>query len=73
MDFKGHFALADGSVCHPLTVLDDHSRFLLGLRACADERRETVQPQLTTLFRTYGLPDSMLMDNGSPWGTLENA
>jgi len=73
MDFKGHFTVADGSVCHPLTVLDDHSRFLIGLRACADESRETVETQLVTLFRTYGLPDSMLMDNGSPWGTLENA
>jgi transposase InsO family protein len=72
MDFKGHFTLADGSVCHPLTVLDDHSRFLIGLRACANESRETVQTQLIGLFRTYGLPDSMLMDNGSPWGTLEN-
>jgi transposase len=27
MDFKGHFALVDGLRCHPLTVLDDHSRF----------------------------------------------
>ena len=30
MDFKGHFALGDGRRCHPLTVLDDHSRFALG-------------------------------------------
>ncbi len=43
MDFKGYFALADGSCCHPLTVLDDHSRFCLGLRACPDEQRQTVQ------------------------------
>ena len=31
MDFKGHFALHHGR-CHPLTVLDDHSRFAVGLR-----------------------------------------
>ena len=37
MDFKGHFALTSGQRCHPLTVLDDYSRFLLGLQACADE------------------------------------
>jgi transposase InsO family protein len=56
MDFKGYFALADGSCCHPLTVLDDHSRFCLGLRACPDEQRETVKDELTAIFRTSGLP-----------------
>ena len=69
MDFKGYFALADGSCCHPLTVLDDHSRFCLGLRACPDEQRETVKDQLTAIFRTSGLPDCFLVDNGPPWGT----
>ncbi len=67
MDFKGHFAL-EGGRCHPLTVLDDHSRFALGLFACADERAETVRPHLTALFRRYGLPERLLCDNGSPWG-----
>jgi transposase InsO family protein len=67
MDFKGHFAL--GAVrCHPLTVLDDHSRYSICLRACLDETTATVQQALTESFRRYGLPDDMLMDNGSPWG-----
>lgn len=68
MDFKGHFALLDGR-CHALTVLDDHSRFALGLRACSNERGGTVQGHLTEIFRRYGLPERMLMDNGSPWGS----
>lgn len=67
MDFKGHFALAGGR-CHPLTVLDDHSRFSLCLAACADERTATVQGRLTAAFQVYGLPERMTMDNGSPWG-----
>jgi len=67
MDFKGHFAIAHGR-CHPLTVLDDHSRFALCLRACADEQSSTVQRALTDTFRRYGLPERLLMDNGSPWG-----
>lgn len=67
MDFKGHFAVRDGR-CHPLTVLDDHSRYAIGLRACRDERTETVQAQLTRLFERYGLPRRMLMDNGPPFG-----
>ncbi len=32
MDFKGHFPLI-ARRCHPLTILDDHSRFALALRA----------------------------------------
>lgn len=68
MDFKGHFATAAGR-CHPLTVLDDHSRFALGLEACGDERDGTVRGHLTTLFRRYGLPERVLCDNGPPWGT----
>lgn len=70
MDFKGHFQMDDGQTCHPLTVLDDHSRFLVGLRACPDETRRTVQQHLTDLFRCYGLPQRMLMDRGAPWGDV---
>ena len=69
MDFKGHVALgAGGGRCHPLTVLDDHSRFALGLEACGDEAGATVQTRLTAIFRRYGLPDRILSDNGGPWG-----
>lgn len=68
MDFKGHFPLTEGGRCHPLTVLDDCSRFLLCLKACPNETRETVVEHLTSTFRRYGMPDRMLMDNGSPWG-----
>jgi len=67
MDFKGYFTTAGGR-CHPLTVLDDHSRFALELRACADEGQQTVQNALTAVFRRYGLPWRMTMDNGHPWG-----
>jgi hypothetical protein len=68
MDFKGHFPLGQGR-CYPLTVLDDYSRYAIGLQACANEQGNTVKGQLTALFRSYGLPESMLMDNGNPWGT----
>lgn len=68
MDYKGHFATAEGR-CHPLTVLDDHSRFNICLEACRDERAVTVQAKLRAAFERYGLPERMLMDNGSPWGS----
>lgn len=67
MDFKGHFPMASGR-CHPLTVLDDHSRYSLGIEACGNQQDTTVRSCLTTLFRRYGLPFAMLMDNGAPWG-----
>lgn len=68
MDFKGHFPTRAGR-CNPLTVLDDHSRFNVCLAACPDQRAETVQSELTRVFERYGLPERMLMDNGSPWGS----
>jgi transposase InsO family protein len=67
MDFKGHFGLRDGR-CHPLTVLDDHSRYSLCLAACADEATLTVRTHLEATFRRYGVPHRMTMDNGAPWG-----
>lgn len=68
MDFKGHVALGRGGRCHPLTVLDDHSRYAVCLQACGDETGTTVQNHLTQAFRRHGLPDWMLCDNGAPWG-----
>lgn len=67
MDFKGHVAMREGR-CHPLTVLDDHSRYAVCLRACLDERTATVRGALADAFRRYGLPWRMAMDNGPPWG-----
>jgi transposase InsO family protein len=69
MDFKGHFAIRNRQRCHPLTVLDDHSRFVVCLKACENEKTETVQQHLTSAFRQYGLPLRMTMDNGAPWGS----
>lgn len=67
MDFKGHVALRAGRL-HPLTVLDDHSRFSIALSACADQTTETVKARLSAAFRRYGLPWRIATDNGPPWG-----
>jgi len=68
MDFKGWITLADASRCHPLTIVDDHSRYVPCLKACANQQRSTVQSHMETTFRRYGLPDAIFVDNGSPWG-----
>lgn len=70
MDFKGHIALQRGR-CHPLTILDDHSRYNLCLHACADEGSIVVRECLIAVFRRYGVPMRMTMDNGAPWGDTE--
>ena len=67
MDFKGDFKTADGRRCHALTITDDHSRYSLGLRACLNQQSETVRESLCGVFQRYGLPWSLLTDNGTPW------
>jgi transposase InsO family protein len=66
MDFKGFFALEEGS-CHPLTILDDCSRYSICLKACLSEDEISVRRALEEAFYNYGLPIAMTMDNGSPW------
>ena len=68
MDFKGQFGLTAGGKCYPFTVIDDHSRFLVNLTAGPNNQKETVRGDLTTVFRTVGLPETILCDYGAPWG-----
>ena len=73
MDYKGNFGLLNGEKCHPLTVIDDHSRYLVGLKACPNETAVTVQSQLSAIFEMYGLPNRMLIDSRSPWRDDEDS
>lgn len=68
IDLKGHFRTADRRQINPLTVRDLASRFVLAVRdvPVANERRIGVVVQ--ALFRRYGLPRAMRMDNGGPFG-----
>jgi transposase InsO family protein len=67
IDFKGHFDTLKAR-CHPLTALDDHSRFNLLLKACPRTDGRTVQPWFVEAFRRYGLPVRINADHGAPWG-----
>ena len=69
MDFKGYFEYERGR-CYPLTLLDDHSRFSIGLKASPNEQGKTIKPFLIEIFKRYGLPDRINVDNGNPWGSL---
>lgn len=67
MDFKGDVACGQGRL-HPLTVIDDHSRYAVVLHAADNQRHETVQKAVQAAFECYGVPEIILTDNGSPWG-----
>ncbi len=69
IDFKGNFAMQNKR-CHPLTVLDDHSRFSLGLRACTNEKASVVKSHFIDIFQEYGLPYRINFDNGTPWASV---
>lgn len=68
-DFKGHFRTRDGLVCHPLTIQDACSRFLLECRALPTLSLDPALSCFRRAFRTYGLPDRIRTDNGSPFAS----
>ncbi len=51
----------------PLSVLDDHSRYLVVLQAVGSTRAELVREQPESAFQRCGVPEGMLMDHGIPW------
>lgn len=71
MDSKGKYPLSDGE-CHPLSILDDHSRYAVGLYALPELRGEKAYPCLVETFRRYGVPQAMLMDRGTLWWSCWN-
>jgi transposase InsO family protein len=65
MDFKGQKGTT--AAIGPLSVLDDHSRYLVALEQTGTTRGEVVRERLEDVFRSNGLPEAMLMDHGVPW------
>lgn len=69
MDFKGQFRMGNRRYCHPLTLCDHHSRYVLGCDALEGTRGEPASRALEAVFREYGLPERMRSDNGSPFAS----
>ncbi len=57
----------------PLSVIDDHSRYLIRLQQIGSMRAELVQEQLVMAFCETVYPQAMLMDHGTPWWSLTSA
>ena len=64
VDFKGEFRMEDGKYCYPLDIIDDHSRYAIKI-APHLSTANVVIPVFTDAFREFGLPDSILSDNGA--------
>lgn len=69
VDFKGDFSMSRGGRCYPLTLLDDCSRYSLGVFACDNQRGAIVKQHIRSVFHRYGIPRAIYVDNGNPWGT----
>lgn len=68
-DFKGEFRLnaGVGPYCYALTVLDLHTRYLLGCRALEGVGVSATEKVFVRLFRENGLPTVIRTDNGVPF------
>ena len=71
-DYKGKVKMKNGMYCHPLNIIDDYSRFNLCSKAMRGETFEEIKPVMIEVFKAYGLPFSLLCDNGPPWGTSQS-
>ena len=69
-DFKGHFKTMDALYCYPLTVADQHTRFLLACKGMLSTEHDPVFKAFDRLFREYGLPAAIRTDNGVPFATV---
>lgn len=66
VDLKG--CMGRGSArCEPLSILDDHSRFLVGLFPTRTSKLLPIKAAFQETFEKYGVPESLLMDHGVPW------
>lgn len=63
-DFKGEFLTTDNNKCFPLDIIDDHSRFLIKIKALTSTANAVI-PCFKEAFYEYGMPNSILSDNGS--------
>lgn len=66
-DFKGQFRTRDGVYCYPLTIADQHTRYLLTVHALPNTRGVGARAGFERAFRAHGLPRAIRTDNGVPF------
>ena len=63
-DFKGEFRMENSQYCYPLDIIDDHSRYAIRVAPHLGTANVVI-PVFQSAFREFGLPDSVLSDNGA--------
>ena len=66
-DFKGQFKLGNGHYCYPLTVSDNHSRYLFSCDGLASPNLQGTMRCFKRIFEEFGLPNAIRTDNGQPF------
>jgi transposase InsO family protein len=69
IDYKGQFRLGDRSLCYPLTLTDQRSRFILGCEAMTAISDDAARESCEEIFHRYGLPKAIRSDNGVPFAS----
>jgi putative transposase len=69
-DFKGQFKTLDGVYCYPLTITDAWSRYILSILALPSTALKATQAEFRRVFQTYGLPERIRTDNGTPFASI---
>lgn len=71
IDLKGPFYLPGATgharTCHFVALVDDHSRFLLGIRAVPTKEAIWVLAVLEEAIELCGVPHELMTDNGTPF------
>jgi transposase InsO family protein len=70
VDFKGWWWTKNKSPCFPLTIRDGYSRYLLEIKALKGTGFESTKAAFEEVFERYGLPEEILSDNGTPFGSV---
>lgn len=68
-DYKGEFQLGDRRYCYPLTITDQHSRYLLACESLDSTKEAGAFPVFERVFKEFGLPAAIRTDNGSPFSS----
>jgi putative transposase len=68
-DFKGEFMLGNHRDCHPLTITDFASRYLLTCEALARTKESPAFTVFERAFKDFGLPSAIRTDNGVPFAS----
>jgi putative transposase len=69
-DYKGQFRLGNRCYCYPLTITDHHSRFILACEALEDTRGGPAKAVFEHVFRSFGMPERIRTDNGTPFASV---